>query len=208
MGWIESINEAIEYIEENLDQDLSIEKIAKHACISPFYFQKGFAMLCGLTVGEYIRKRRLSLAGSCLLHSEEKMIDIALKYGYDSPDSFTKAFVRFHGVTPTAVRKEGAMVKSYAPLKLKMEWKGGYTMDYKIVEKESFKVMGVSKVLKYEDANTECLKFWAEQHIGNTEKKVCGMYGISYDEKMQGDAFKYMIADDFDEEKAKRFRNF
>lgn len=136
------------------------------------------------------------------------MIDIALKYGYDSPDSFTKAFVRFHGVTPTAVRKEGAMVKSYAPLKLKMEWKGGYMMDYKIVEKESFKVMGVSKVLKYEDANTECLKFWAEQHIGNTEKKVCGMYGISYDEKMQGDAFKYMIADDFDEEKAKRFRNF
>ena len=108
MGWMESNGEAITYIEKNLTEDLTVDDIAKHVCISPFYFQRGFAMLCGFTVAEYIRKRRLSLAGNDLIYSEQKIIDIALKYGYDSPDSFTKAFLRFHNVTPTAVRKEGA----------------------------------------------------------------------------------------------------
>ncbi len=119
MGWIEGIGEAINYIEENITEEIPIENIAKKAFVSTFYFQKGFAMLCGLTVGEYIRQRRLTLAGSELVSTDEKIIDIALKYGYSSPDSFTKAFTRFHGVTPTAVRKDGAMIKSFALLKIK-----------------------------------------------------------------------------------------
>ena len=103
MGWIEGIGEAISYIEENITEEIVIEDIAKKAFMSPFYFQKGFAMLCGFTVGEYIRQRRLTLAGSELVSTDGKIIDIALKYGYTSPDSFTKAFTRFHGITPTAV---------------------------------------------------------------------------------------------------------
>lgn len=197
MGWVESISDAINYIEDNLTEDLTIDNIAKYACISPFYFQKGFAMLCGFTVSEYIRKRRLSLAGNDLTHSEQKIIDIALKYGYDSPDSFTKAFVRFHGVTPTSVRKEGAMIKSYAPLKVKFLLKGGYTMDYKIVEKSSFTVMGVSKKYKYENALTEIPKFWEEHFKTGKGKFVCGMYGINMDQEMKGNEFEYMIADDY-----------
>ena len=110
MEWIESISKAISYIEDNLTDDLTIEKIADKVLISPFYFQKGFSMLCGFTVSDYIRQRRLTRAGSELVSTEEKIITIALKYGYDSPDSFTKAFTRFHGVTPTAVRKDGAMI--------------------------------------------------------------------------------------------------
>jgi len=145
MGWIECIGEAISYIEENITEELTIEEIATQALVSPFYFQKGFAMLCGFTVGEYIRQRRLTLAGSELVSTDEKIIDIAVKYGYNSPDSFTKAFTRFHGVTPTAVRKEGAMIKSFGTLKIKFSLEGGYIMDYKIVEKDSFTVMGVSK---------------------------------------------------------------
>ena len=97
MEWVESISEALEYIEKNLDEELTPEIIAKQVRISPFYFQKGFSMLCGFTVGEYIRRRRLAQAAGELAATEEKVIDIALKYGYDSPDSFTKAFTRFHG---------------------------------------------------------------------------------------------------------------
>ena len=138
MEWIQSISEAINYIEENLTEELSVEQIAKEVHISPFYFQKGFSMLCGYTVSEYIRLRRLALAGSELISTDRKIIDIALKYGYDSPDSFTKAFTRFHGVTPTTVRKNGAIIKSFAPLKISFTLKGGFTMDYKIVEKEAF----------------------------------------------------------------------
>ena len=93
MGWIEGISEAITYIEDNITEALTIENIAKQALVSPFYFQKGFAMLCGFTVGEYIRQRRLTLAGSELVSTDEKIINIALKYGYESPDSFTKALL-------------------------------------------------------------------------------------------------------------------
>lgn len=200
MGWIESISEAIHYIEEHLTEDIKIEEIAKHICLSPFYFQKGFSMLCGFTVGEYIRNRRLSLAGEELLHSQQKVIDIALKYRYDSPDSFTKAFTRFHGVTPSSVRREGATIKSYAPLKVEVTLKGGYIMDYKIVEKEAFTVMGVSKVFKYEDAVMQVPMFWKEFFEEGKNEKICGMYGINMDEEMGGSTFEYMIADDYIED--------
>lgn len=198
MGWIESITDAINYIEENLTQKITMDDIAKYACISSFYFQKGFAMLCGFTVSDYIRKRRLSLAGSELIQSNQKIIDIALKYGYDSPDSFTKAFIRFHGVTPTAVRKEGAMIKSYAPLKINFTLKGGYTMDYKMKEKEAFTVMGIAKSFGYENAPIEVPQFWQEFFQTGKNKTVCGMYGINMDLEMGGNQFEYMIADDYD----------
>ena len=106
MDWTEAIGKAITFIEEHIMEDLSVGEIAKQVCISPFYFQKGFSLLCGFTVSEYIRKRRLALAGAELVSTDVKVIDAALKYGYDSPDSFTKAFTRFHGITPGMVRKE------------------------------------------------------------------------------------------------------
>lgn len=198
MGWVECIGDAISYIEDNITDDLTIEKIAKQVFASPFYFQKGFTMLCGFTVGEYIRERRLTLAGSELVSTDKRIIDIALKYGYDSPDSFTKAFTRFHGVTPTAVRKDGAMIKSFAPLKIKFTLEGGYVMDYKIVEKDAFTVMGASRIFKYDSAKTEVPKFWPEILQAGKEKVICGMYGISIDKSMGSDEFEYLIADNYD----------
>lgn len=197
MGWTECIDKAINYIEDNITKELTIENIAKRAYLSPFYFQKGFAMLCGFTVGEYIRKRRLTLAGSELISTEKKIIDIALKYGYDSPDSFTKSFTRFHGVTPTAVRKNGAMIKSFAPLKIKFILEGGCSMDYRIVKKDAFTVMGVSKVFKYETAMKEIPPFWTEHYNTGKGKTVCGIYGVNIDESMGGNEFEYLIADNY-----------
>lgn len=120
MDWVDAISKAIQYIEEHITEELTADRISENINISSFYFQKGFAMLCGFTIAEYIRNRRLALAGNDLATGEEKIIDIAMKYGYDSPDSFTRAFTRFHGVTPTVARKEQVMLKSFAPLKVKL----------------------------------------------------------------------------------------
>lgn len=146
MDWIKTIEDAIAYIERNITEDLTVSRVAAEVNISAFYFQKGFSMLCGYTVGEYIRMRRLSLAGNEILSSDIKVIDLAIKYGYDSPDSFTKAFTRFHGSTPTDVRRNGALLKSFAPLHIRLTLDGGIVMEYKIVEKPAFKVMGVSRM--------------------------------------------------------------
>lgn len=136
MDWVDAISKAIQYIEEHITEELTADRISENINISSFYFQKGFAMLCGFTIVEYIRNRRLALAGNDLATGEEKIIDIAMKYGYDSPDSFTRAFTRFHGVTPTVARKEQVMLKSFAPLKVKLSLEGGYIMDYRIVKKK------------------------------------------------------------------------
>ncbi|MGL4913414.1 MAG: AraC family transcriptional regulator [Romboutsia sp.] len=197
MGWIEYISDAITYIENNILNELTIEDIAKQAYVSPFYFQKGFSMLCGFSVGEYIRQRRLTLAGSEVVSTDNRIIDIALKYGYDSPDSFTRAFTRFHGATPTAVRKEGAVIKSFASLKIKFTLEGGYIMDYKITEKEAFTVLGELKKFKYDTAFKEIPKFWDEYYQAGKGDVVCGMYGISIDESKGCDEFEYIIADDY-----------
>lgn len=123
MNWTDGISNALKYIEEHLKEDIKIVDVANEAYVSSFYFQKAFRILCGFSVAEYIRYRRLSLAGSEVITTNKKIIEIALEYGYDSPDSFTKAFTRFHGVTPTVARKEQLMIKSFAPLKIQFTLK-------------------------------------------------------------------------------------
>lgn len=195
MEWAKSISKAIEYIEENITTDISVEDIAKHVNISAFYFQKGFSLLCGYTITEYIRNRRLALAARELAADHAKVIDVAMKYGYDSPDSFTKAFSRFHGVTPSMVQKNNMMMKSFAPLKIKLSLEGGYSMDYKLTKKDSFTVMGVMKKFSYDGAKEVIPEFWKEHYEKGNGKYVCGMFGINIDESMGQSEFEYMIAD-------------
>lgn len=141
MSWIESISKAIEYIEDNIDRDLKIDDIADSVHFSSAYFQKSFSLLCGFPVSEYIRNRRLANAGIELLTTNEAITDIAMKYGYETHDSFTKAFKRFHGATPTEVRKNGKTVRAFAPLKINLLLKGGYIMDYRIEISKAFSVL-------------------------------------------------------------------
>ena len=147
---------------------------------------------------EYVRNRRLSLAGGDLATTNMKIIDVAMKYGYDSPDSFTKAFLRFHGISPTMVRKNNATLKTFAPLILKISLKGGCLMNYRIIEKESFTVLGASAKFDYETCKQEIPKFWQEHYAKGNGKYVCGMFGINIDEKMGHDSFEYLIADLYD----------
>ncbi|MDD6571235.1 MAG: AraC family transcriptional regulator [Thermoflexaceae bacterium] len=195
MEWTEAISKAVWYIEEHITEDITADDIAREVYLSPFYFQKGFSLLCGFTISEYIRNRRLSLAGNELATSGKKVIEVALKYGYDSPDSFTKAFTRFHGITPSMVQKNEGTLKTFAPLKIKLSMEGGYIMDYKIVKKEAFTVLGVTKTFAYENAKKKIPEFWKEHYAKGNGQYVCGMFGINIDEQMGQDTFEYLIAD-------------
>ena len=201
MEWMAIIGNSIQYIEDHITEDITVEDVAKCVGVSSFYFQKGFAMLCGFSVSEYIRNRRLALAGNDLLVTEEKIIDIAMKYGYDSPDSFTKAFTRFHGVTPTSVRKDAALLKSFAPLKLKISLEGGYLMDYKIVRIEEITVIANAKTFPYEGAKESIPQFWQEHFQSGKGAVVCGWYGINIDLEMGQENFEYLIADPYNPQK-------
>ena len=124
-SWMEGFQASIDFIERNLDQGLEIGEIAGKAALSPFYYQRIFGALCGMTVGEYIRARRMTLAAQALARGDGKVIDIAVRYGYESPDSFARAFQRFHGLTPSQAREPGAPLRSFAPLHIKIALEGG-----------------------------------------------------------------------------------
>ena len=194
-GWNDGISNAIAYIEEHLTEEIDINEVAGKAFVSSFYFQKIFNVLCGFTVGEYIRNRRLTLAAQELCATDCKVIDVAMKYGYDSPDSFTRAFTKFHGVTPSAAKEKECVLNSVAPLKIKLTLEGGTMLEYKIMEKEQFTVMGVSRQFNNETSYQEIPKFWEEFMNSEDAKHVCGMYGICID--TDGKLFDYLIADNY-----------
>ena len=195
MEWTEVIREAVDYVERHITEDITVNDVAGQVCVSPFYFHKGFSMLCGYSLMEYVRNRRLSLAGGELVSSDITVLDLAVKYGYDSPDSFAKAFSRFHGCPPSAVRREKVMVKVFAPLKLTISLKGGYIMDYRIAKKESFTVIGSSRQMRYEHAKEDVSRFWTEHYASGKGEVVCGMFGINMDPEMGKEKLEYLIAD-------------
>ena len=192
-GWIEGLQASIDYIEENLTEPLDIVEVAAKAALSPFYFQRIFGALCGMTVGEYIRARRMSQAAQELARTGAKVIDVALKYGYDSPDSFTKAFLRFHGVSPSMAREPGASLRSFAPLHIKITMEGGSMMDYRIVEKAPFTIVGVKRPFNSDTSYQEIPKFWDEWLARGKDRPVMGTFGVCID--MKGKDFDYWIAD-------------
>jgi AraC family transcriptional regulator len=146
-GWIEGFQESIDFIEQNLTEELDTADIAAKAALSPFYYQRIFGALCGMTVGEYIRARRMTLAAQELSREDVKVIDVAIKYGYESPDSFAKAFQKFHGITPSQAREAGAPLRSFAPLHIKITMEGGTMLDYRIVEKAPFTIVGTKRAI-------------------------------------------------------------
>ncbi len=133
MYWIKEMQSAIGFIEDRLADDLSIEEIARSANSSSANFQRIFNIVTGMTVGDYIRSRRLSLAGKDLAESGAKVIDTALKFGFETPESFTKAFTRFHGVTPSAARRQKPALKYFTALSIDVIVKGGFTMHRKLI---------------------------------------------------------------------------
>ena len=194
MNLTDGIAEALAYIEEHLDGELDVSEAAARAYLSEFYFQRIFGALCGITVGEYIRGRRLTLAARELAASDARVIDVALKYGWSSPDSFARAFARFHGVSPSAA-KAGAALRSLAPLKIKLTLEGGNMTDYRIVHKEAFSLVGTGRRFSAETSYAEIPKFW-DEFLASPEKPVHGMFGVCLDTGInESGMFDYLIAD-------------
>lgn len=145
MDWITGIQNAIDYIEEHITEELDYKVIASKSFSSSFHFQRMFSILCGYTLGEYIRNRRLTLAGAELATGGNRVIDVAFKYGYDSPESFTKAFQKFHGMTPSQARSGGAMLKAFSRLSIKVSLEGGNVMTYRIEQKKAMTLTGYKR---------------------------------------------------------------
>lgn len=204
MDWITGIQNAINYIEEHLTEEIDYEIVAKEASCSSFYLQRIFSILCGMTLGDYIRNRRLTLAGNELSAADDKVTDIALKYGYESPESFTRAFSRFHGVTPSKAKKDGSKLKSFSRLSVKITLSGGNIMDYKIIEKNAFDI--IEKVEAHTVENSENAKsipdFWMRSHNDGTVKTLLDtttdrtyIFGVCYGNLPENaKTFDYSIA--------------
>jgi AraC family transcriptional regulator len=197
MDWIKDLNKAIRYIEDNLTNEINAEDVASQIYLSSFHFQRMFGLLTGMTLGEYIRNRRLSMAGSELQCQHAKVIDTALKYGYETPESFTKAFTRFHGTTPKKARTEGVVLKSFSPLVIKVTLEGGNIMDYRIETKPAFDVLAMTRVFDENEPKDEIHLFWKEFFEKGYDAVVCGWFGICHE--AQGGRFKYSIADPYQE---------
>lgn len=212
MDWITGISKAIDYIEEHITEPTDYARAAKEACSSPFNFQRVFALLCGYTLGDYVRMRRLTLAGEALLSTDAKVIDVALKYGYDSPESFSRAFTRFHGVSPSAVRK-GAAIRSFSRICVKLILTGGSIMEYRIEKKQAAKIICRRREFTKpgdDYTNREIPEFWNECGRDGSIQKLCGyikdsarfkgLLGVCFSTEMTDSGFPYGIGAEYDSE--------
>lgn len=195
MDWIEGMKRLLSYVEEHLtDVDLSVESAARHAAYSPFYLQRIFYGLADMPLSEYIRSRRMSQAGQELRARGVKVIDVALKYGYETPESFQKAFARFHGIPPSAARRSDAKLMFMNPLQISVTLKGGNTMDYQIEKKGPLIVIGFERRFAMDTPMIEIPKFWEEFFQKGLQQKVNPLLGVCLEDGSKTD-FPYLIGD-------------
>lgn len=177
MEWVEKLNQSMDYIEENLTKELDYEQLGRVACCSSYHFQRMFTYMAGMTLSEYVRRRKMSLAAEDLLGGDEKIIDLALKYGYASPTAFTRAFESIHGASPTAVRSERLSVKTFPPIRFSISVRGGQEMSYRIETREAFRIVGISAPLEQElEKNFKCVpELWQRAVTDGTVARLGGM---------------------------------
>ncbi len=199
MDWIERMNGTLDEIEKRLTGTVDTAELARLACLSPFYFQRVFACMTDTTVGEYVRRRRMSLAAA-ELQAGGRVLDVALKYGYESPTAFSRAFRQVHGIAPSEARRNGARLKNYPPIRFQITIKGAVEMNYRIVPMEAFTVLGKERVFQMDTAFEEIPRFWDEYYQKGYYKTVCGQYGICVDGLDGSKEFRYLIGDNCEPE--------
>lgn len=189
MKWLRQLSQVIDYIEKNLDGDISYDEAAKIACLSPYYFQRIFSYITGITLSEYVRRRRMTKAAFELQTTNKKVMDIGLKYGYESPTAFNRAFQSVHGVAPTAARAKGTLLAAYPPISFSISATGGENMKYRIETKEAIRTIGVKTNLKEDMEENQKIApvFWSKTLKSPLFSDICkltnkephGILGIS-----------------------------
>lgn len=202
MDWIDRLNEAVRYIEDNLTGEIEYEKLGQIACCSAYHFQRMFNYIAGVPLSEYIRRRKMSLAAVDIQGGEAKIIDVAAKYGYASPTAFNRAFQSVHGVSPSAVRSEGVAIKSFPPITIKVTVKGVEEMNYRIETRKAFRIVGKSFPLSREIERNfaEVPQMWQGAVEDGTIEKIVslmngeprGVLGVSV--CTDGEEWRYYIA--------------
>ncbi|NBJ69521.1 MULTISPECIES: AraC family transcriptional regulator [Clostridia] len=166
MDWLERMNNVLDYIEENLEQEVSYKKMAQVGCCSEYHLSRMFSAIAGISLSEYIRRRRLTLAGFEIQKSDIRIMDAAIKYGYDSVDSFSRAFKKTHGLPPSAARAKGISLKAFPKISFQISIKGDTEMEYRIEQLDfEIKIVGKSKFVKTSKAFKMIPTLW------NTAKK-------------------------------------
>ncbi|MCM3106399.1 AraC family transcriptional regulator [Bacillus velezensis] len=162
MDSLKRMNSALTYIEENLTNDIDFKEAARLAFCSEYHFKRMFSFLTGISLSEYIRRRRLTLAAFELKDSSVKVIDLAIKYGYHSPDSFARAFQNLHGIRPSEAKHNGHSLKAYPRMTFQLSIKGGNEMNYRIEEKEAFRIVGIKKrvPILFKGVNPDIASMW------------------------------------------------
>ena len=160
MDSLSSMNKALLFIEERLTEDIDYGEVSRIACCSEYHFKRMFSFLSGIGLSEYIRRRRLTLAALDLKDKDLRIIDVAVKYGYNSADSFSRAFHSMHGILPSEARSENTQLKAYPRMTFQLSIQGGCEMKYRIVEKEPFRLIGFKKRVPiiFEGVNPEIAK--------------------------------------------------
>ncbi|MCB2307298.1 AraC family transcriptional regulator [Clostridium estertheticum] len=185
MKWLKQLSEVVDYIETNLTGVISYDEVAKIACCSTYYFQRIFSYVAEIPLSEYIRRRRMTAAAFELQTSDKKVMDIGLKYGYESPTSFNRAFQSVHGVAPTVARTKGTLLTAYSPISFSISVVGGENMNYRIETKETIRIVGARTALQEDmDQNQKIVPvFWNSMLESTLFSKICGLidkesYGI------------------------------
>ena len=177
MEWLKKLGKAIDYLEDNLDKEISFDEAARIACCSPYYFQRVFSYVSGVSLAEYIRRRKMTQAAFELQRTDSRVIDVALKYGYSSPTSFNRAFQNVHGITPTAAKLGGNVLQAYPSIQFKIEITGGSAMAYRIVKKPSLRIVGIRIPLTsdMEDNLRIVPEFWKALLQGEQFLEICSL---------------------------------
>ena len=176
MEWVDQLYSAMTYLEANLEGEIDLEQAARLACCSVYHFQRMFPYLAGVPLSEYIRRRRMTRAADALLQGE-RVLDVALRYGYTSPTAFNRAFRSVHGCAPSEAGKPGVRLLAYPPVRFHISVKGDTEMEYQIVQKEAFRVVGprIPISMQLEENFKEVPQFWGRTAADGTVAKLAGL---------------------------------